>query len=828
MKKKIFKSAISILLCTLMLVSTFGIGVVNSFAEGESTENLEELEGKIYTSGDYLYYIEGEYATIVGFANPMSGRVELPDEINGYVVYRFDMYTTDDEQRDAVISNSKDITEIRIPQHMTFFHKDVGYICLSDDLVEFQNLKSIEVDKNNEIYFAEDGVLFSKRIHDDGTYKTLEVYPPMKDGKSYVIENDVYEISDCAFYGCKNLENVTFGNNISIIGFWAFVNCKKISNITIPNSVKSIGNDAFSGCENLKNITFGNNITKIGWGAFDNTAYYNNPDNWENGYLYALNKKYLLDASRDISGDVKIDDNVCVISGGAFLGNANITEIKLPENIKSIPSNMCEGCTNLLKCDLPSSVEEINSSAFSNCEKLRNVKIGENVNSIGDQAFVNCMSISAYEVDSNNKTFFSDGGVLFERLENNKLCLVAYPLASSNKSYTIPASVVGIYSFAFYNCSNLKEINVDENNEYYCSFGGALYDKNWIDDDNFEYDLIQIPSNNNYKVERGTRFVYLSKPVSSNPDNPSVVHIPKTVSIIGLDFMLYNNTAPDYIFYEGTEDDWKDIEIYPEYKDWEKLNIPTKVIFNAYGDTLEEHKLNVEDHTIKIEGKNDEDTKGIYAEAQNTVFNEKVYLKVDGNFTKEEQSEFTPYITGTDSVKYNVALVNEENVPITNFDGTIKLYFPIPAFGDNYKIFHFAHDGSPEVFSTNPTGNQKQIKIENGYLVIEVDSFSPFVVTWEGESKGNKMEIIGSDTMQYKNEQTLKINSTLAVEYKSDNEKVASVDPETGKVTAVGSGTATITATIKGTDISATKTITVKYAWWQWIVRILLLGFIWY
>ena len=65
------------------------------------------------------------------------------------------------------------------------------------------------------------------------------------------------------------------------------------------------------------------------------------------------------------------------------------------------------------------------------------------------------------------------------------------------------------------------------------------------------------------------------------------------------------------------------------------------------------------------------------------------------------------------------------------------------------------------------------------------------------------------------------------VVYTSSDTSVAVVD-ETGEITAVGRGTAVITATIENYDVSASCEVTVSYAWWQWIIRILLLGFIWY
>ncbi|MEI6580280.1 MAG: Ig-like domain-containing protein [Eubacteriales bacterium] len=86
-----------------------------------------------------------------------------------------------------------------------------------------------------------------------------------------------------------------------------------------------------------------------------------------------------------------------------------------------------------------------------------------------------------------------------------------------------------------------------------------------------------------------------------------------------------------------------------------------------------------------------------------------------------------------------------------------------------------------------------------------------------------------SISMQYKTS-TIITAATLPIQivlWSSDNEKVATVD-ESGKVKAVGRGTATITATTEDGLASASCKVTVKLVWWQWIVRIILFGWIWY
>lgn len=69
-----------------------------------------------------------------------------------------------------------------------------------------------------------------------------------------------------------------------------------------------------------------------------------------------------------------------------------------------------------------------------------------------------------------------------------------------------------------------------------------------------------------------------------------------------------------------------------------------------------------------------------------------------------------------------------------------------------------------------------------------------------------------------------------ALTYTSDDPDVAAVD-DSGNVTTNKAGTAhiTVTATDKyGFAETAVCTVTVRYDWWQWLIRIFLLGWLWY
>lgn len=89
-----------------------------------------------------------------------------------------------------------------------------------------------------------------------------------------------------------------------------------------------------------------------------------------------------------------------------------------------------------------------------------------------------------------------------------------------------------------------------------------------------------------------------------------------------------------------------------------------------------------------------------------------------------------------------------------------------------------------------------------------------------------------NDSVSANYKQTKKIEydsnySANQIKWESSNTKVATVD-ENGNVKTVGTGSAKITAKSVDGKASAECNVTVKYSWWQWIIVIVLFGWIWY
>ena len=93
---------------------------------------------------------------------------------------------------------------------------------------------------------------------------------------------------------------------------------------------------------------------------------------------------------------------------------------------------------------------------------------------VDEYAFSWCTNVSNITVSEKNAYLTVKDGVLYTRDMTN---LILFPQKSQISVLNIPASVNHIYWYAFEDCRNLTEINVDENNAFYKSCDGVLFDK---------------------------------------------------------------------------------------------------------------------------------------------------------------------------------------------------------------------------------------------------------------------------------------------------------------------------------------------------------------
>lgn len=350
--------------------------------------------------------------------------------------------------------------------------------------------------------------------------------------RTVVLEEGVTSIGNDAFRGCINLAQVEIPNSVTSIGNGAFSGCANLTQVEIPNSVASIGNGAFSGCSSLTSITIPYGVTSIKSHTFydctslKNVVIPNSVTNIEYGAFWDCTSLAYMTIPNSVTSivgsfsgcsgliSIVIPDSVCYLgestfegcsgltSAGPIGGNYNIqfgwttkipnnafnrcdslTSIIIPDGITTIGANAFMGCNNLPLINIPTSVTTIEDSAFENCAALSAIVIPKSVVSIGERVLANCTSLSSIDIPSSvmsigecalngctslneitvsedNYFYSSQNGILYDK---NKNRLMQYPLGKGGSTCSIPNTVTDIDAYAFQGCDSLCSIELSDN-----------------------------------------------------------------------------------------------------------------------------------------------------------------------------------------------------------------------------------------------------------------------------------------------------------------------------------------------------------------------------
>ncbi|MDF2884938.1 MAG: hypothetical protein K0R54_5509 [Clostridiaceae bacterium] len=166
---------------------------------------------------------------------------------------------------------------------------------------------------------------------------------------------------------------------------------------------------------------------------------------------------------------VTLPSTLMRIGTEAFENCTSLISITIPDNITVIDQNTFTGCSSLTNVNLPSKLTQIKFNAFSYCSSLTSITIPKDVSSIEEHAFPYCTSLEKIIVDDNNQYYKSDDGVLFNKTKTE---LVTYPSGKKDQSYVIPDGVKSINASAFFSSNYLTSITIPSSVE---SIGSSAF-----------------------------------------------------------------------------------------------------------------------------------------------------------------------------------------------------------------------------------------------------------------------------------------------------------------------------------------------------------------
>ena len=170
------------------------------------------------------------------------------------------------------------------------------------------------------------------------------------------------------------------------------------SEVVIPETlddfpVEVVSDYAFDKCDFVTNIVFPDTLCTVGPGAIDDTAYYNNDDNWEDGVFYIGKILYAAD-DEVLEGEYTIKEGTISITQSAFVGCSKLTKLTIPGTVNNLTFRSFMRCTELTDLVVEEGTEVIGPGAFASCKKLKNIRLPKSIDTIypgvfSDTAFYN-------------------------------------------------------------------------------------------------------------------------------------------------------------------------------------------------------------------------------------------------------------------------------------------------------------------------------------------------------------------------------------------------------------------------------------------------------
>ena len=289
---------------------------------------------------------------------------------------------------------------------------------------------------------------------------------------SVTIPDSVTSLGGCAFENCTSLTSVTIPGGVTNIDWYVFSNCTSLTSVTIPDSVTSIGESAFRECTSLEDIYYTGDIES--WCGITFEHAHSNP-------MYYAKNFYI---NNTLVKEIAIPDTVTEIKNYAFCGFDCITSFIVPDSVTSIRAGVFMDCANLVDvhytgdivswCNIsfdgfeanpiyyaenffiddtlikeliiPNTVAEIKDYAFCGYDGIISVTIPDSVESIGYCAFAYCDNLASVTIPD-SVTSIGEG---------------AFGECISLTSVTIPDSVTNIDEWTFFNCKSLTSVTIPD------------------------------------------------------------------------------------------------------------------------------------------------------------------------------------------------------------------------------------------------------------------------------------------------------------------------------------------------------------------------------
>ena len=274
--------------------------------------------------------------------------------------------------------------------------------------------------------------------------------------------------------------SIDFEEGITHIGSYAFYENDLLTTVKLPSTLKTIGDYAFNDCPRLRDIDLNGRLVSVG--------------------------NYAFSSCHNIKTKLVFQDSLISIGDNAFEHCDGLTEIILPESLTSIGSSAFWYCDGITKLTIPETMTSIGKYAFYDCDGMTELTLPDTAVTLGYYAFAGCDGLHTVTLPVDYDTAHSPFGYGTETNATTGVTTIHYTCgqtgfmkerssytrtleytsrnsiqsivfaegitnicndlfrdgSSSLKTVKLPSTLKKIGSFAFYECTELTDINFSE------------------------------------------------------------------------------------------------------------------------------------------------------------------------------------------------------------------------------------------------------------------------------------------------------------------------------------------------------------------------------